>query len=334
MEFAQNILFSGAGFTKNFGGLLAKEMWSKIFNHSDVQSQPRLKELILDDFDYESIYHKIINGDFTDEEKSSINAVIYHAYQVLDEICRQWTFRNDAPHPVNIYGVNKFIELFSGDRNESGFFFTLNQDLFIERHFNSLNTAFIHPGVPKIPNAHKTTIRLPIEKEDFIRIPTLDELKGSTVNPLSRNAIHYVKLHGSFGWKSAKGTDSYVIGKEKEKRVTDEPLLSWYFELLKNALSKSNRKLMLIGYGFRDRHINEVIANSVKNNGLKVYIISPSEQSEFITNLKSEEYGEIILGGLSGYYPYTLLDIFPSDQSDSHAWREILDSYFNLKFIS
>lgn len=158
MEFAQNILFSGAGFTKNFGGLLAKEMWSKIFNHSGVQSQPRLKELILDDFDYESIYHKIINGDFIDEEKGSINAVIYQAYQVLDKICSQWTFRNDASHPVNIYGVNKFIERFSGNRNESGFFFTLNQDLFIERHFNSLNTAFIHPGVPRF----QMHIKLPL----------------------------------------------------------------------------------------------------------------------------------------------------------------------------
>ena len=317
-------MFSGAGFTKNFGGLLAKEMWSKIFNHSQVQSQPRLRELILNDFDYESIYHKIINGDFTGEEKNSINAAIYHAYQVLDDISRQWTFSNGAPNPVNIYGVNKFIERFAGDQKEWGFFFTLNQDLFVERHFSTLNALFIHPGVHRIPNVHKTTIRLPIEKEDFIFIPTLGELKDHKVNSLSRNAIHYVKLHGSFGWKSSKGGDSYVIGKEKEKHVTEEPLLSWYFELFKNALSESNRKLMLIGYGFRDRHINEVIANSVNNNGLKLFIISPSEQSEFITKLKSEKYGEKILKGLSGYYPYTLLDIFPSDQSESHAWREIL----------
>jgi hypothetical protein len=27
------VLFTGAGFTKNFGGFLAKEMWSKIFNN-------------------------------------------------------------------------------------------------------------------------------------------------------------------------------------------------------------------------------------------------------------------------------------------------------------
>lgn len=328
MEFKQNILFSGAGFTKNFGGLLAKEMWSKIYNNPEVQAHSRLKELLLNDFDYESIYNKIINGDYSDMEKEAVNKAIYHAYRVLDDICREWTFRNDAPNPVNIYGVNKFIERFSGVKNEIGFFFTLNQDLFIERHFNSINTAFIHPGVPKIPDAHKTTIRLPIERNDFINLPKLKELETNRVNQLSRNAIHYVKLHGSFGWMSSKGINSYVIGKDKINQVADEPLLSWYFELFKNALSQSNRKLFLIGYGFRDRHINEVLANSIKKYGSMLYIISPSDQSRFISNLKSVEYGEVLLKGLAGYFPYSLIEVFPSDQSESHAWREILESYF------
>lgn len=186
-----------------------------------------------------------------------------------------------------------------------------------------------NPGVPKIPGAHKSTSRLPITGEDFIFLPTREKLEDNTVNPLSRNVIHYVKLHGSFGWKSFKGLDSYVIGKEKERQVADEPLLSWYFDIFTKALSQPKRKLLLVGYGFRDRHVNEIIANSVKNNGLKLYIISPSQQLGFITKLKSEEYGEIILEGLSGYYPYSLLEIFPSDQSESHAWKEILSSYFN-----
>ena len=328
MEFSQYIFFSGAGFTKNFGGLLAKEMRSKIYNNSEVQAQHRLKNLLLSDLDYESIYDKVINGDYTDEEKDTISTAIYNAYQVLDDISREWTFRNDAPNPVNIYGVNKFIERFSGVNNEIGFFFTLNQDLFIERHFNSIKTAFIHPGVPKIPDAFIITNRRPIEKKDFIYLPNLDELKTNSVTHLSKNTIHYVKLHGSFGWMSSKGTNSYVIGKEKEQQVADEPLLSWYFELFKKALSKPNRKLFLIGYGFRDQHINEVFVDSIKKYGLRWFVISPSDQSEFISNLKSVEYGDILLKGLAGYFPYTLLDIFPKDQSESHAWKEILETYF------
>ena len=142
--FCHNILLTGAGFTKNFGGLLAKEMWSKIFNNSRLHSQ--LKPLLLQDFDYESIYHKVLTGEYSREEKDSINDVMFEAYKILDDICREWTFRNDVPYPVNIYGVNKFIELFAGSRGEKGLFFTLNQDLFIERHFNSIDKTLIRSG--------------------------------------------------------------------------------------------------------------------------------------------------------------------------------------------
>lgn len=72
-DISGHILFTGAGFTKNFGGLLASEMWSKIFNHEQVQSRKNLKELLTEDFDYESIYYKVINGSFEDDEKNCNN---------------------------------------------------------------------------------------------------------------------------------------------------------------------------------------------------------------------------------------------------------------------
>ncbi|MGB3460071.1 MAG: hypothetical protein WBB08_12440 [Halobacteriota archaeon] len=42
--------------SKFFGAPLAIEMWATIFNHKIIQAQPRIKELMMDDFDYESIY--------------------------------------------------------------------------------------------------------------------------------------------------------------------------------------------------------------------------------------------------------------------------------------
>lgn len=103
-DYSENILFTGAGFTKNFGGLLAKEMWSKIFNNPRVQIYPRIKELLINDFYYESIYHNILNGNYTEDEKHVISDAILETYRSLDDICREWTPRNDAPNPVNIYG--------------------------------------------------------------------------------------------------------------------------------------------------------------------------------------------------------------------------------------
>ena len=70
IDYPEHILLTGAGFTKNFGGPPGQEMWSKIFNHSQAVNFPRIKELLFNDLDYESIYHKIVNGNFTDSEKN------------------------------------------------------------------------------------------------------------------------------------------------------------------------------------------------------------------------------------------------------------------------
>jgi len=330
-EFARHILFTGAGFTKNFGGLLANEMWSKIFNNRRVQDHTRLMELLRTDFDYESIYHQVINGNYTNEEKDSINTAINESYKVLDDIVREWTFHSGAPYPVNIYGVNRFIERFSGN-HENGLFFTLNQDLFIERHFNSVMIALNLPGVAKIPDNHKTILKLPLENNDFKPLPTHDDLraylKANPINSILPRTLNYIKLHGSFGWLSSTGTHMLVIGRQKESQISDEPLLSWYSSLFKEALSKPNRKLLVIGYGFIDHHINKVIVDSINDFNLKLYVISPSDQFAFFSKLKSIEHGEIIQQAVVGYFPYKLLDIFPQDQSESHAWREIVGSYF------
>jgi len=56
------VLLTGAGFTKNFGGFLAIEMWSKVFNHPEIQSSEKLKSLIQNNFNYENIYSDVLNN--------------------------------------------------------------------------------------------------------------------------------------------------------------------------------------------------------------------------------------------------------------------------------
>lgn len=94
---------------------------------------------------------KLSESDYTENEKGSINDAIFDAYQTIDKIVTEWNFTPGSPYPVNIYGVNKFIERFSGQTHDmAGFFFTLNQDLFIERHFNSIMEGLVQPGVKTI----------------------------------------------------------------------------------------------------------------------------------------------------------------------------------------
>lgn len=321
------ILLTGAGFTKNFGGFLASEMWSEIFNHSQVQTHQQLRELLLNDFDYESIYFKIISGQYNVEEKKAISKAVFDSYRELDDIVIKWVFRTDAPYPVNIYGVNKLIELFAEGRDKLSFFFTLNQDLFIERYFNSNNKIIVHPGVAKIPDAHKIISKLPLNENDFLILPGKMELENHQVNQLSNNTLHYVKLHGSYGWKSHTMDNGYVIGRKKESQIAEEPLLSWYFDLFKNVLYQEKRKLLVIGYGFRDEHINKVIANSIEKYGLNLYIVSPSEPDKFFNELNNVIYGKKLVSGLSGFFPNKLLEIFPTDQSETSKWLKLKEIF-------
>jgi len=71
-----------------------------------------------------------------------------------------------------------------------------------------------------------------------------------------------------------------VIGYEKEGRIANEPLLEWYHELFKEILNVRNQTLVVVGYGFMDHHINNIIADAGKN-GLKLHVISPDQPSQF-----------------------------------------------------
>ena len=113
-------------------------------------------------------------------KKTFINDAIFTAYKSLDEICTEWIYRKDAPYPVNIYGVNKLIERFYDSSKNIGFFFTLNQDLFIERHFNGIDAGLNLPGIRKIPDHYSITMNLPLKRQDFIHLPDDNDLKNES----------------------------------------------------------------------------------------------------------------------------------------------------------
>lgn len=330
-EISDKILFTGAGFTKNFGGFLGTEMWSKIFNHPSVQEQGRLRELLLGDFDYESVYHRVLSGEYTKDEKDIISYAILEAYKALDDIVRKWTFTPDAPYPVNIYGVNRMIRLFARDRGKLSFFFTLNQDLFVERYFDDLDAGLTLPYVSRIPRWDGNK-RQTLDTSDFVTLPVKEKITNCDGHPFHYNALHYIKLHGSYGWQSSDGSSRMVIGRDKTSQIKAEPLLAEYLTVFQEVLSsKEEVKVLIIGYGFQDEHINDALADSTQTQGMRMFVISPTDQSRFIEHLRGVPFGNVLLSGLKAYFPYSLLDIFPSDQSESGAWREIRNIYFTYQ---
>lgn len=315
-EINKHVLLTGAGFTYNFGGFLAAEMWALIFNDPHIQDYPSVKNSMKREFSYEFIYDEILEGNFSDEEKKSITNAIRSAYEKLDK--KLYSYKH-GKHPVSIDDVNKFIARFAWNRPQKGFIFTLNQDRFIERYFSSSDYSIVTLGVPK-------RLITDITDDDDIQLP--DSIGSMETNKISDAQFFYVKLHGSYKWKSSDGSDRMVIGRNKKDQMGKEPILKYYLDCFKEVLSMPDIKLFVIGYGFGDEHINEIIADGIMNkNKLRLYVLNPSNPEEFKNELHGKPHGKKIWSGLEGYYPYSLSEVFPG--SETVEYKLIQDSYFN-----
>lgn len=304
---AKNVLLLGAGFTKNFGGLLANEMWAEIFNNKEVQDQPQIKKLMLKYFDFEFVYNEILSRPgpecedmwgcgisplmSTKEEKFAIINATKSAYNKIDLLLRNYYHPNSDMSKLS--SVIEFINIFLKQKKKS-FVFSLNQDLFFERLY-ARNICV--PGVEGY--------KLLYDKEiQYLKLPT-GEIKSK--NLLLKENNFLIKLHGSCNWTSFDGTDTMVIGRGKKDRILKEPLLRCYFEIFENVLYEGSHNLIIIGYSFGDEHINSVLAKAVKK-GLKLYILSPESPEGFKTNLLKGcgHYCDkkIIWEALAGYSQY------------------------------
>ena len=346
IQSSKHVLLTGAGFTKNFGTPLASEMWAEIFNHKKIQAQPKIKELMTNSFDYESIYHSIMEGSYTDDEKEAINDAVKSAYEYIDTILIDIIKDHQYPNePINI-NTNNLISKFSETKSYcytdinhvtthvypktsiKSFIFTLNQDLFFERLYNNHYDAKLSiPGIEINPEWFKTTFNRPLELSDYYQLPNEEELNLIKPEILSDENFFLIKLHGSYKWTSFDGTQKMVIGRGKIDQIQEEPLLKYYFDIFKKVLSHNQTRLLIIGYGFGDDHINRIISESVRDNGLKIYIISPVSPKEFRGELfEKKDFGKDIWQGISGYFQYSLNEIF------SEEYRAIKQRFYDVFF--
>jgi hypothetical protein len=303
------VLLTGAGFTKPFGGYLANEMWATILNQAEIQDSPTLLKGMRDieNLDYEKFYENI-QASGTAQEKKDLNAAIRSAFKEMDDNIR-------TRKPASLaHSCCELMTRIVQDQSPS-FIFTLNQDMFFERYYNRESIAVV-PGLPD----HITRFRQAVQNSsDFtLRLPTAEELLPKQTELFKKEfaQIAYVKLHGSQGWLSHDGSDAMVIGTQKASRIENEPLLKWYFSLFDQIINKPQTRLLTIGYGFRDSHINQCIASAI-GKGLKLYVISPQSPQEFKNQFKTHEgfnfqvpLGDELWEGLVQYWPVTLTDFY------------------------
>jgi hypothetical protein len=99
------------------------------------------------------------------------------------------------------------------------------------------------------------------------------------------NVFHLYKLHGSVDWclvgsqvhKAAKPEKPLIIYPRESKFELsyDQPFLE-LMSRLQMALRQANTGLLVIGFGFNDRHIAQPVLAAMKSNiGLKALVVSP-----------------------------------------------------------
>jgi SIR2-like domain len=309
------VLLTGAGFTRNFGAPLAADVWALLFSHPDVGRQPKVRNLLQNEFDFEHVYHEIMTGNFDSHDRAAMSKAVGDAYDYIDSILQNYNLNREAP---NIYGVQKFLNAFAGDQRSPGFIFTLNQDLFMERHFyNGIRPAlpYIPPGRDWFTSTFSGTS--PLENQAVISDGISPSMSGIGADP-----FYYIKLHGSSNWVHSGGTRPMIIGRGKETQIAADILLSFYAELFRNVLVGAAKRLLCIGYSFRDPHVNEVIADAV-HSGTEIFILGPGSPEQTACHLQQCHRGTELWNGLAGYFPFDLVTLFPADQRITQEWKVV-----------
>ena len=313
-------LLTGAGFTKSFGGYLSREMWARIFNHSNIQNQKKLRECMLNQLNFEYAYAAVMETDnYNIKEKESFTEAVRDAFRNM----HGKIFDPTNPNLEWLYSLFEiFLPPFGDIADECTMFFTLNQDLCVEvahGHSKSTDPAMELLGIPKDLWFQHDIVGL--LESDPILLPFKEDLEAMKdhLSASHPGGFIYVKLHGSYGWNKPDGSHAMVIGDLKSTTIAGEPLFTWYHEVFRDTLLNKGQKLIVIGYSFRDAHINKSIADGVSKGGLRLYIIDPMDPETLKQHLQSlpiapdysvEHTGDVIWGGLSGYYQCELGDLY------------------------
>jgi hypothetical protein len=330
--FGRHVLLTGAGFSKPFGGRLAGEIWADILSRPEIQACPAAHAILLRiPFFEEALTEAAANPD--PQVYIALEAAVLGAFEKMDFAIQNSTFGQG--YGVNIYKFQEFLNLFWGPNTDTGYLFTLNQDLLLERkHYNFGNRGGpVRPGIATPPGQHSTNVtwfsslHINFDSSQIADIAAPSAGAYAWPPPL-KDRNNYIKLHGSMDWRAPSGR-LMVMGSGKASQIAGTPILEWYLEVFKSVLAAGDRRLMVFGYGFGDEHINEAIADACQKSGLKIYIWNAMHAADAMARVTAAPHGSPIWNALMGYCQDSLETVFPGDQSISAQYNALKENFFN-----
>lgn len=270
MRFKRKVLFLGAGFSQNYGGYLTTQLWEHIYNQPDISKSSRMRSEMRERYNVEDIPDRLGRDD-----RHLFMRAVKVAFAQHEGILDRNILNPDGFHTAQ---VREWLASFAGGQGEVGCIFTVNVDLLVEKLANEVFAPTL-PGLPppvQPPNITPGITRVVLDP------PVLQK---ATITEQMCSGLNLIKLHGSINWRVFDGrskTRLMVFGNQKTKSLKRWPLLKANFSLFKKALnSEWVSQAWIVGYGFGDEHINEVICRACEDNrSLGLYVIAGATRPE------------------------------------------------------
>jgi hypothetical protein len=269
------VLLTGAGFSYNWGGRLAREMNTAIALR--LQHDHNLADLLHRNPNFEEALTELQNEWAiscrldAQESLKRLEVAIVEEFDEMNRNLARATFNFSASIE---FTLPEFLVLFDA-------IFTLNQDLLLEAQYldNSNRLSLTRsrrwlggdlPGTEIIPDTSRTG---PFDPLAVCRRPKASP-QSSGIDPQHQPLF---KLHGSTNWLDPNGGRLVIMGGNKPTTMRQHPTLMWYATKFSEYLSRPGARLMVIGYGFRDNHINQIIHDAWLKSGktLSMFIVGP-----------------------------------------------------------
>jgi len=248
-----HVLLTGAGFTRNWGGWLAKELEGDLL--ARLAPHEQLRRLVQNSENYEEALGKARSPGYSGVGVSPAQL------KALEDAIKEsfWAMNMALGQRASMYlsGESKRSILEALPKFDA--IFTLNQDLLLEFHYNAGHQpsrwiGSYYPGI-------EPEVATPLDAGEVVRI----ERKVGAIKTADSQRQPIYKLHGSIEWVDGSGS-LFVMGGSKEVYIQSKPLLRRYAEVFAEYLRRPNARLMIIGYGFADDHINRLLVEASQAN--------------------------------------------------------------------
>ena len=264
------LLLIGAGFSRNWGGWLASEAFEYLLGAKGIDDNGRQLLWKHKGAGFEKAL-SVLQASGSPSLKGMEDAI----RQMFEDMNRgffanrpNYEFSNEQEN-----SVSRFLARFDS-------IFSLNQDLFLElgycqveprqaistrRTWSGLEFPGMHPRVQPVPVT-------PMLRWEGQQCPT----GAASVAPSNNHTQPIYKLHGSSNWVDESGERLLVMGGDKTDAIKGSKVLTMYKAEFERQLNQPNTRLMIIGYGFHDSHINAALDSAAEHGGLRSFIIDPA----------------------------------------------------------